>query len=154
MKKRTVTCPCYLFYEEDSNGNKVQNGIIGINPIYSTREAACADVALPYRAIIPAHSAMKLDLWLGFEIPIGYKIIMYPRSSLLIKKGLMQPVSIIDQDYSGQRVHVPLLNITDKEVIIEKGERIAQIECVPTYTCEDWAQSNSARAGGFGSTGV
>lgn len=144
-----MNCEVYQFYDE--------RGVHGVMPVYMTKGAACADVALPFDLVIRAHTSVKEDLWIGFEIPKGYKIIMYPRSSLLIKHGLMQPVSIIDSDYSGQRVHVPLYNLTDKDVHLPKGTRVAQIECVPCYDCQDWEHSQTERAqvnGGFGSTGV
>lgn len=152
---KTVSCPAYLFYAQDENGNEIKEGIHGINPVYSTKEAACADVAIPMDVALPPHECTKVDLWVGFEIPKGYKIVMYPRSSLLVKRNIMQPVSVIDQDYSGQHVHVPLYNMGSTTVLLKKGERIAQIECVPAYNCEDWAHSNIQRGeGGFGSTGI
>ena len=73
---------------------------------------------------------------------------------MLIKKGLIQPVSIIDSDYSGQHVHIPFVNITDEPVELDKGERVAQIECVPAYDCVDWSRIEKERDGGFGSTGA
>lgn len=145
-KAKKVECACYQFpLDTDSSKH-------GIRPVFKTKEAACADVATPVAITIPAHSAIKSDLFIGFEIPKGYKIVMYPRSSLLIKKCLIQPVSIIDSDYSGQHVHVPLFNPTDKDIVLEAGERVCQIECVPAYDCDDWAHENAERMGGFGST--
>jgi len=153
MKKEKVSCPAYLFYERDADGHRLPDGIIGINPEYQTKEAACADVALPYGQDLEPGKAYKLDLWIGFEIPKGWKVLMYPRSSLLVKKGLFSPVSVIDQDYSGQHVHWPVLNVSSNTVRIEKGERVAQVECVPAYDNEEWPRKNEARTGGFGSTG-
>lgn len=156
MKQKPISCPAYLFFEEDEQGQKKPDGIMGINPVYKTKGAACADVSLPYDVTLLPHETYCLDLWLGFEIPEGYKVVMYPRSSLLVKKGLMSPVSIIDQDYSGQRVHWPVHNLTSHNVKIEKGDRVAQIECVPCLDCEDWGHDDKERAtvnGGFGSTG-
>jgi len=156
-KTKKVSCAAYLFYETDAEGNRKEGGIIGINPVYKTTGAACADVAIPVKVALPPHETTVVDLWVGFEIPEGYKVVMYPRSSLLVKRGIMQPVSIIDSDYSGQHVHVPLHNMTNTTIFLEAGERVAQIECVPAYDCEDWQHDNTERAkenGGFGSTGV
>ena len=153
MKKTAVSCPAYLFYERDADGHRLPGGIIGIQPEYQTRGAACADLALPYEQQLLPGQAYKLDLWVGFEIPRGWKMIMYPRSSLLVKKGLLSPVSIIDWDYSGQHVHWPVLNVSSNAVTIEKGERIAQIECVPMYENMEWPRKEVDRTGGFGSTG-
>lgn len=153
--KNTVSCPAYLFYEQNEDGTRNYGGICGINPVYQTKGAACADIALPYSQVLEPGKAYKLDLWIGFEIPKGWKILMYPRSSLLVKYGLISPVSVIDQDYSGQHVHWPVFNVTPKPVVIYKGDRIAQIECVPYYDNEDWGHRNEERGqGGFGSTGV
>lgn len=150
MKKKTVSCPCYLFYEE-IDGKRV---VHGKNPVYKTKGAACADVAIPFATTIPPHSAVKIDLWIGFEIPEGYVVRMYPRSSLLIKHGLIQPVTNIDSDFSGNHVHCPLYNPTDKPVELLAGERVAQIECVPTYDCEDWEHEDNVRdPNGFGGSG-
>lgn len=158
MAKKTVSCDCYQFYEEVVGPNGVKTKIVrGIKPVYKTKGAACADVAIPFETLIPAHKSVCIDLWIGFEIPENYKVIMYPRSSLLVKKGLISPVSIIDADYSGQRVHAPLFNLTDNDVKLEAGERVLQIECVPMYDCVDWEHEKTVRArvnGGFGSTGA
>lgn len=143
--KKIVQCECIQFYDD-------KHIVRGIKPVYKTKGAACADVAIPFTTVIKAGTAEKIDLWIGFQIPKGYKIIMYPRSSLLIKKGLIQPVSIIDADYSGMRVHVPLFNPTDKDIVLEAGERVAQIECVPCYECNCWDKEEVTRDGGFGST--
>ena len=131
---------------EDIDGNK------GIPPVYATDGSACADVACPCDVKIPPHKSYLIDLLLQLDIPSGFKVIMYPRSSLMIKKGLMSPTSIIDPDYK-DNIHVPLFNMTDSPVIIKKGERIAQIESVPRYHTVDWFQNNAKRYGGFGSTG-
>ena len=138
-------CTCITYSDDEGHTGKL--------PVYMTRAAACADVALPAAIVIPAHSAYKADLLIGFDIPKGHKILMYPRSSLLIKKGLIQPVSVIDEDYSRQHVHVPFFNATDHDVVLEEGERVAQIECVPSYDMVDWDHKFNDRTGGFGSTG-
>lgn len=143
--KKELTCETILHVTDDAD-----NGTL---PVYQTKEAACADVCCPSDVYIPPHSSYRIDSLVSFKIPKGYKIIMYPRSSLLIKKGLIQPVSIIDADYHGH-VHVPLFNILDVPVHIERGERIAQIELVPSYNCTNWPRKQEERTGGFGSTGT
>lgn len=131
----------------------IQLGEHGIKPEYQTKEAACADVALPERLVLKAGEIKMIGLQIGFEIPNGFKIVMYPRSSLMIKYGLVQPTSIIDSDYSNMEVHVPLYNTSNKRVELPAGTRVAQIECVPVYDCSDWSRKSNERTGGFGSTG-
>ena len=131
---------------EDENGNK------GIPPMFATKGSACADVACPYDVEIPPHSSCLVDLLLQFDLSFETKVVMYPRSSLLIKKGLISPTSIIDPDYK-DNIHVPLFNVTDSPVTIKKGERIAQIEATQRSFTSSWFTNNVARDGGFGSTG-
>lgn len=128
-------------------------GKYGINPVYKTKEAACADVALPERLVMKPGEIKMIGLQIGFEIPNGFKIVMYPRSSLMIKYGLVQPTSIIDSDYSGMEVHVPLYNTSNRRIELPAGTRVAQIECVPVCDCVDWKHESAERTGGFGSTG-
>lgn len=130
--------------------------ILGPNgkvPVYKTKQAACADVCLPEDVTIEPDKVSRPGLQLGFDIPAGCKIVMYPRSSLLIKFGIVQPTSIIDADYSGMEVHVPLYNATDKPVTLKAGTRIAQIELQKYSRVLDWDFEPTERTGGFGSTG-
>lgn len=130
--------------------------ILGPNgkvPVYKTKQAACADVYLPEDVTIEPGKVACPGLQLGFEIPAGNKIVMYPRSSLLIKFGIIQPTSIIDADYSGMEIHAPLYNTTDKTVTLKAGDRVAQIELQKYSRVLDWDFESVERTGGFGSTG-
>ena len=130
--------------------------ILGPNgkvPVYKTKQAACADVFLPEDVTIEPGKVACPGLQLGFEIPAGNKIVMYPRSSLLVKFGIIQPTSIIDADYSGMEIHAPLYNTTDKPVTLKAGDRVAQIELQPYTRMLDWKFESNERTGGFGSTG-
>lgn len=130
--------------------------ILGPNgkvPVYKTKQAACADVFLPEDVTIEPGKVACPGLQLGFEIPAGHKIVMYPRSSLLVKFGIIQPTSIIDADYSGMEIHAPLYNATDKPVTLKAGDRVAQIELKSYTRVLDWNFESNERTGGFGSTG-
>ena len=130
--------------------------ILGPNgkvPVYKTKQAACADVYLPEDVTIEPGKVACPGLQLGFEIPAGNKIVMYPRSSLLVKFGIIQPTSIIDADYSGMEVHAPLYNTTDKPVTLKAGDRVAQIELQEYTRVFDWKFESNERTGGLGSTG-
>ena len=122
-------------------------------PVYKTRQAACADVFLPEDVTVEPGKVACPGLQLGFNIPAGNKIVMYPRSSLLVKFGIMQPTSIIDADYSGMEIHVPLYNTTDKPVTLKAGDRVAQIELHEYERILDWNFEDNERTGGLGSTG-
>lgn len=128
-------------------------GSHGKVPVYKTKQAACADVFLPEDVTVEPGKVACPGLQLGFNIPAGNKIVMYPRSSLLVKFGIMQPTSIIDADYSGMEIHVPLYNTTDKPVTLKAGDRVAQIELHEYERILDWNFEDNERTGGFGSTG-
>ena len=144
---KAIECDCYMLKDEDGNQ--------GILPVFKTVGAACADIAIPKKVTILQHYTLNVDLLIAFDIPKGYKIVMYPRSSLLVKHNLMSPVSIIDWDYKG-KVHVPLHNLADTKIILEAGTRVAQIECVPCGPRPDnWLKEDAMRdQNGFGGTGV
>ena len=103
------------------------------------------------RALIPT------GLFIALEE--GYEAQIRPRSGLAIKQGItcLNTPGTIDADYRGE-VGVILINLSEEEVVIEDGERIAQMVFCPiqkvTLT-EVTELTDSARgAGGFGSTGV
>lgn len=84
---------------------------------------------------------------------------MYPRSSLSFKKNLIKAnsVGIIDSDYYNNpdnegEIKLILYNLGDEEVVVEKGERIAQ-GVFMKYLTADNDQTTVKRLGGFGSTG-
>lgn len=137
----TVRCKC------------LKLGPGALDPEYQTKEAACADVALPDHLVLKPGEIKMVPLQIGFEIPNGFKIVMYPRSSLMIKYGIVQPTSVIDSDYSGMEIHAPLYNTSNKRIALPAGTRVAQIECVSVCDCTDWPHKSVTRTGGFGSTG-
>ncbi|OQX93541.1 MAG: deoxyuridine 5'-triphosphate nucleotidohydrolase [Tenericutes bacterium 4572_104] len=84
---------------------------------------------------------------------------MYPRSSLSFKKKLMKAngVGIIDSDYYNNpdnegEIMLILYNFGEEDVIIKKGERIAQ-GIFMKYLTIDKDKNVLKRLGGFGSTG-
>lgn len=140
-----IYCKPILFTDE--------HGYTGKVPVYKTKEAACADMALPKAINLNPGEVVRVDLLVGFDIPNGKKIIMYPRSSLLFEYGIMSPTSIIDSDYSRKHVHFIAINLGKEPVVLDKGTRVVQIECVPCEQVADWERENTERTGGFGSTG-
>lgn len=141
MKK--IQCKTTLHTDDDGN--------IGVRPTYGTVEAACADLFLPKSVVI--HKVEKVDLLISIDIPIGYKAIIYPRSSTIFKYGVDVITSVIDSDYKGH-IHVVIKNCDDsKSVFLTKNTRIAQIELQECFGSQDWVFSGKTREGGFGSTG-
>jgi dUTP pyrophosphatase len=100
---------------------------------------------------------IKTGLFLEMDPSIECQI--RPRSGLALKKGLtvLNTPGTVDADYRGE-IGVILINLSEEAVIIEDGERIAQMVFCPVQKVtltEVTELTDSARgAGGFGSTGV
>ena len=128
----------------------------GESPIYSTKYAAGADIALPKDTIIKAHSVVTwIDLEVGFDIPEGFCIMLQPRSSTSRKWHVLTDTGIIDSDYKLENIHCGLVNVTDEDIIIPKGTRIVQLLILPVYHATNWKCLNNIRDSkkGSGSTG-
>ncbi|MDE6225110.1 MAG: dUTP diphosphatase, partial [Muribaculaceae bacterium] len=96
---------------------------------------------------------------LKVELPSGYEMQIRPRSGLALKHGitLVNTPGTIDADYRGE-IGVILINLSDKEFVVNDGERIAQMVVAP-YTRVAWESAESISdtergEGGFGHTGV
>ncbi len=96
---------------------------------------------------------------LGFKarLPDGYEAQVRIRSSIAFKRGLIIPngPGTIDADYPDEWM-VMLKNDSPRGVVIEHGERIAQI-VLGKYEILDWelgaVRTSTDRVGGIGSTG-
>ena len=131
-------------------------------PVRKTKYSAAYDLEAAEETIIPSFkSGMKPTL-----IPTGLKAYMqgdevlklFPRSSGPKKQGILFPhsVGIIDKDYYGNEDNdghllVQCINIKDEDVVIKKGEAIAQA-MFQKYLIIDDDNANGTRTGGFGST--
>ena len=102
-------------------------------------------------------SIIKTGLFI--ELPIGLEAQVRPRSGLAAKKGItvLNSPGTIDADYRGE-IGVILVNLSNDDFIIEKGERVAQL-IIAKHERAEWEEveilSETDRgSGGFGSTGV
>ena len=95
---------------------------------------------------------------LFIELPVGYEAQIRPRSGLAVKHGItvLNSPGTIDADYRGE-ICVVLVNLSDKEVVIQHGERICQM-VVATHATVQWDETTNLEEsdrgdGGFGHTG-
>jgi dUTP pyrophosphatase len=96
---------------------------------------------------------------LGFKarLPDGYEAQVRIRSSIAFKRGLIIPngPGTIDADYPDEWM-VMLKNDSPRGVVIEHGERIAQV-ILARYAVAEWRMGSvgvsTDRLGGIGSTG-
>lgn len=112
---------------------------------------APVELAPLQRALIPTGLFMAL--------PEGLEAQVRPRSGLAYKQGItvLNAPGTIDADYRGE-IGVLLVNLSDKTVQINDGDRVAQL-VIAAYTRAEWSEvtelSTTERgAGGFGSTGT
>lgn len=129
-------------------------------PEYKTELSAGLDLqaVLESKIILKPLERALVKTGLFIALPEGLEAQVRPRSGLALKKGLsvLNAPGTIDADYRGE-IGVILVNLSNDDVEIEPGERIAQlvvaryekIEWMPTDSLEETARG----AGGFGSTG-
>lgn len=119
------------------------------------------DAGLDLHAIGPVGilpgSRMVVKTGIAVAIPEGYVGLIWPRSGLAVKKGVNTLAGVIDSGYRGELM-VAIHN-TDREVsvIIEKGDRVAQLLIQPVMLVspvevED-LDSTERGENGFGSSG-
>jgi dUTP pyrophosphatase len=128
-------------------------------PTYGTDEAAGFDLAASHDIIIAPRQIALVRTGLVIEVPTGHFLGIFARSSTPLKRGLLvaNGVGVVDADYSGPRdeIMVQVLNVTDHEVHVARGDRLAQgiVLPAPRVTWQEVEQIREATRGGFGSTG-
>ncbi len=128
-------------------------------PSYQTPGSVAFDLYSRLPIKIPPWQVTLVPLNVIIKIPKGYFLMIASRSSLALKKNLIlaNGVGVIDQDYHGEKdeIKAAVINFSQKEVVIEKGERIAQGLLVKIAKVEKFIHLNKIKSksrGGFGST--
>lgn len=128
-------------------------------PEYKTKGAVGFDLLARAETVIKPFEVKLIPLNLVVKVPKGYGLFLFSRSSTPSKKGLIvaNSVGVIDQDYNGEEDELKLsvLNVTKKNVTVEKGERICQgifLKLSVAKFTESKKMSKKSR-GGFGTTG-
>lgn len=76
--------------------------------------------------VFPAGKQNSVHTGVAIEIPDGYVGLVWDKSSISFNKGLKVMGGVVDASYRGE-VIMNLLNVTDHEVILPKGHKIAQV---------------------------
>lgn len=129
-------------------------------PAYETIASAGMDLRanLDSPIKIKALERVLIPTGLYIELPVGYEAQVRPRSGLAFKKGVgvVNSPGTIDADYRGE-IKVIIINFSESELLIENGERIAQMVIAQHERAEweevDHLSETDRGAGGFGSTG-
>lgn len=131
-------------------------------PCYSTKMAAGMDLRAMLPESLMLHPGHVELVGTGIAVHINDNhacAVILPRSGLGHNKGLVlgNLTGLIDADYQGE-LKVSLWNRSNNAVVIEPGDRVAQLVFLPIIRplmtrVDDFG--HSARAdGGFGHTGV
>ena len=129
-------------------------------PEYSTINSAGMDL----RANIDVPVVLKplerklIPTGLYIELPAGFEAQIRPRSGMALKHGIsvLNTPGTIDSDYRGE-IGIILINLSDKEFIVNDGERICQM-VISKHENIKWdlvesLEKTDRGAGGFGHTG-
>ena len=96
---------------------------------------------------------------LAIAIPKNFEIQIRPRSGLAAKNqiSVLNTPGTIDADYRGE-IKVILVNLSERNFIVEKGLRIAQMVLCPVVKARlkevNSLEDTKRGSGGFGSTGI
>lgn len=128
-------------------------------PKRSSAGSAGYDVHTPLAFTLKPGEDIKIPTGLKCKMKNGWALFAFPRSGLGFKyfTRLANTVGIIDEDYYNNEsneghIWVKIRNEGDKDLIIDKLDRVCQFIFLPYGITED-DDITSARKGGFGSSG-
>lgn len=130
----------------------------GFEPSYAKPGDAGADLRSTQDLVLGAGQRALVSTGVKIAMPDGYVGLVHPRSGLAVKHGItvLNSPGTIDAGYRGE-IMVPLLNTSDQDFEIAKGDRIAQLlfqkieiaRFVQVATLPDSSRGET----GFGSSG-
>ena len=130
----------------------------GFEPTYAKPGDAGADLRSTQDAVIAAGQRLLLKTGVSIALPAGYVGLVHPRSGLAAKHGItvLNAPGTVDAGYRGE-IMVTLLNTSDEEFVVARGDRIAQLviqryEHARFVAVEELPESERGESG-FGSTG-
>lgn len=118
---------------------------------------SCDDYVVPRRSRIVVSTGISVS-WEG-EDSNNYYLRVAPRSGLSVKNNIDIGAGVIDSDYRGEIKVCFINNDNEKEYIIKKGDRVAQLilEKINIFiNINEVTEHSETERGnnGFGSTGI
>ena len=106
---------------------------------------------------IQTNERETINTGIALAIPKSFVGLIWPRSGMAVKKGIDVLAGVVDSGYRGE-VKVCLLNTGWEPMVIEAGDRIAQIlfQEVPKFKLNERTSLDETdrNSGGFGSSGT
>ncbi len=139
---------------------KIINQSTNALPEYATSGSSGMDIRAFLTESIDLNPLQRelIPTGLFIELPLGYEAQIRPRSGLAVKQGItcLNSPGTVDADYRGE-IKIILINLSDKIVTIQNGDRIAQmviqkvdqIKWLPVEIINETQRGD----GGFGHTG-
>ncbi len=126
-------------------------------PEYKTNGSACFDLKASQSIVLKKKQVTQVPTGLKVEFPVDHVLLIFSRSGLASRGFLMaNSVGVIDSDYRGE-IKILLLNTTEDDFLISKGDRIAQGMLLKidqaTFNLVSELSNTYRGEGGFGSTG-
>lgn len=130
-------------------------------PEYATSQSAGMDLRADNAEPITIKPLQRrlIPTGLFMALPNGYEAQVRPRSGLALKHGItvLNTPGTIDADYRGE-IGVVLVNLSDTDFTVNRGERIAQLVIARCEQAElqvvTELDETERGAGGYGHTGV
>jgi len=126
-------------------------------PKKGTEGSVCWDIYSTHRKVFSPMEKGIIHTGLAFELPKWLGLDIRPRSSWATR-GLviLNSPGTLDNDYRGELL-VSCINLSNGNIVVNKGDRIAQIRPFRTIDIEfievEELSETSRGRGGFGSTG-
>lgn len=126
----------------------------GLEPRRATKFSAGYDFVAPSDIHVKAHDKAYFDTEVEISISQDKVMLLFIRSSLGIKHGitLANGTGVIDSDYH-ETIKCLLVNNSDEDYLIKKGDRFMQGVIVKYYLLENDKVVDQERTSGIGSTG-
>lgn len=119
------------------------------------------DLYVSEDTVVPAGAFVDIPTSVAMQLPSWSWGLLTGRSSTLRKRGLLVNTGIIDTGYRGE-LYAGVFNLTQTDVVVEAGERIAQIIILENATAktrvwqlegDDELEPHQRGTNGFGSSG-
>lgn len=124
-------------------------------PTYAHQYDAGMDMYAQERTVVPPGARVRMYHGFALLIPDGYVGLVKDKSSIS-NAGLHQIGGVFDAGFTGE-YNTQLVNLTDKEYVFEKGDKVSQLVIVPVAhpeleMVEEFLETDRGE-GSFGSTG-
>ena len=117
----------------------------------------------PLRTVLKPLERRLIHTGIYVELPFGFEIQVRPKSGQALKKGLvvLNTPGTVDKNYRGE-ICVIAINLSNEDITIEDGEKIAQMVVCPVahesmvlvINVDEVSQDTERADGGFGHTGT